>query len=134
LARAVRGVFAYYLVHSLHRGDFVTRDRRAAQIVAREALRAGVSRIVYLGGIVPAGPRLSRHLASRAEVGELDMMRRYAAVAGLPRRVVVPVLTPWLSAQWVNLVTPVPRSIAVPLVESLVHETSRTTYPLPRAD
>jgi uncharacterized protein YbjT (DUF2867 family) len=54
----------------------------------------------------------------------LDMMRRYAVVAGLPRRVVVPVpvLTPWLSAQWVNLVTPVPRSIAVPLIESLVHE------------
>jgi hypothetical protein len=51
-------------------------------------------------------------------------MRRYAAVAGLPRRLVAPVpaLTPWLSAQWVNLVTPVPRSIAVPLVESLIHE------------
>jgi uncharacterized protein YbjT (DUF2867 family) len=54
----------------------------------------------------------------------LQMMRRYATVAGLARRVVVPVpvLTPWLSAQWVNLVTPVPRSIAVPLIESLVHE------------
>jgi hypothetical protein len=54
----------------------------------------------------------------------LEMMRRYAVVAKLPRRVVVPVpvLTPWLSAQWVNLVTPVPRSIAVPLIESLVHE------------
>jgi hypothetical protein len=54
----------------------------------------------------------------------LQMMRRYAVVAGLPRRVVlpVPILTPWLSAQWVNLVTPVPRSIAVPLIESLVHE------------
>lgn len=54
----------------------------------------------------------------------LQMMRRYAVVAGLVRRVVlpVPVLTPWLSAQWVNLVTPVPRSIAVPLIESVVHE------------
>lgn len=54
----------------------------------------------------------------------LEMMRAYASVAGLPRRVVVPVpvLTPWLSAQWVNLVTPVPRSIAVPLIESLVNE------------
>ncbi|WP_410601003.1 SDR family oxidoreductase [Amycolatopsis sp. lyj-90] len=54
----------------------------------------------------------------------LEMMRRYAVVAGLPRRAVVPVpvLTPWLSAQWVNLVTPVPKSIAVPLIESLVHE------------
>ncbi|RKT51794.1 uncharacterized protein DUF2867 [Saccharothrix australiensis] len=53
-----------------------------------------------------------------------DMMLRYAAVAGLrPRRVVgVPVLTPKLSSHWVNLVTPVPRSIAAPLIESLVHE------------
>ncbi|MEJ2855769.1 MULTISPECIES: SDR family oxidoreductase [unclassified Saccharothrix] len=54
----------------------------------------------------------------------LDMMLRYARVAGLrPRRVLpVPVLTPKLSAHWVNLVTPVPRSIAAPLIESLVHE------------
>lgn len=53
-----------------------------------------------------------------------DMMRRYAAVSNLNRRLVVPVplLSPWLSAQWVNLVTPVPRSIAVPLIESLIHE------------
>ncbi|CAM3238536.1 SDR family oxidoreductase [Stackebrandtia soli] len=53
-----------------------------------------------------------------------ELMRRYAVVARLPRRVVVPVpvLTPWLSAQWVNLVTPVPGNIAVPLIESLVHE------------
>ena len=54
----------------------------------------------------------------------LDMMRRYAVVADLPHRVIipVPVLTPWLSGQWVNLVTPVPRSIALPLMESLVNE------------
>ncbi|MFD6419281.1 SDR family oxidoreductase [Streptomyces sp. NPDC060194] len=54
----------------------------------------------------------------------LDMMQHYAAVAGLRRRVVVPVpiLTPNLSSHWVNLVTPVPRSIARPLVESLRHE------------
>jgi uncharacterized protein YbjT (DUF2867 family) len=53
-----------------------------------------------------------------------DMMARYATVAGLPpRRVVpVPVLTPRLSAHWVNVVTPVPKSIAKPLIDSLVHE------------
>ena len=52
------------------------------------------------------------------------MMQRYAAVAGLPRRVVLPVnvLTPRLSSHWVGVVTPVPNSIARPLVESLVHE------------
>ena len=53
-----------------------------------------------------------------------EMMRRYARVAGLGHRFVlpVPVLSPWLSAQWVNLVTPVPRALAVPLIESLVNE------------
>ncbi|MGW6459829.1 SDR family oxidoreductase [Streptomyces sp. NPDC055078] len=54
----------------------------------------------------------------------LDMMRGYAAVAGLPRRLIVPVpvLTPRLSSHWVGLVTPVPHSIARPLTESLRHE------------
>ena len=53
-----------------------------------------------------------------------DMMRRYAAVAGLPRRVILPVplLTPRLSSLWVGLVTPVPGALARPLVESLRHE------------
>ncbi|MEW2293022.1 SDR family oxidoreductase [Streptomyces sp. NPDC006743] len=53
-----------------------------------------------------------------------DMMRRYAAVAGLPHRLIlpVPVLTPGLSSHWVGLVTPVPASIARPLTESLRHE------------
>ncbi|ATL26025.1 SDR family oxidoreductase [Streptomyces formicae] len=53
-----------------------------------------------------------------------DMMRRYAAVAGLPRRLIVPVpiLTPGLSSHWIGLITPVPRSIARPLAQSLSHE------------
>lgn len=53
-----------------------------------------------------------------------DMMLRYAEVAGLRRRIIVPVpvLTPTLSSHWVGLVTPVPRSIARPLTESLRHE------------
>ncbi|WRZ94870.1 SDR family oxidoreductase [Streptomyces sp. NBC_01007] len=54
----------------------------------------------------------------------LEMMRRYATIAGLPRRLIfpVPVLTPRLSSHWVGLVTPVPASIARPLTESLRHE------------
>ena len=53
-----------------------------------------------------------------------EMMRRYAVVAGLPPRLVlpVPVLSPGLSSHWVGLVTPVPASIARPLTESLRHE------------
>ncbi len=51
----------------------------------------------------------------------VEMMRRYAVIAGLRPRVVipVPVLSPALSSHWVNIVTPVPRDIARPLVESL---------------
>ena len=53
-----------------------------------------------------------------------EMMQRYAAVAGLRKRLIIPVrvLTPGLSSHWVGLVTPVPASIARPLVESLRHE------------
>jgi uncharacterized protein YbjT (DUF2867 family) len=54
----------------------------------------------------------------------VEMMQRFARVAGLRRRVIVPVplLTPRLSSLWVGLVTPVPASIARPLVGSLVSE------------
>jgi uncharacterized protein YbjT (DUF2867 family) len=53
-----------------------------------------------------------------------DMMRGYAAAAGLPPRLIIPVplLSPWLSSHWVGLVTPVPAAIARPLVESLRNE------------
>jgi uncharacterized protein YbjT (DUF2867 family) len=198
----------YYLVHSIGTGaSFAASDRRAAENLAIAASEARVQRIVYLGGLVPAGDRAdaSEHLASRAEVGQIlldgavptivlqagvvigsgsasfemlrylterlpvmvtpkwvrsrvqpiavrdvlgylvgvldlppdtnrrydiggpdiltyeEMMQRYARVAGLPRRVIVavPVLTPWLSSHWVNVVTPVPKALAQPLVESL---------------
>jgi uncharacterized protein YbjT (DUF2867 family) len=50
-----------------------------------------------------------------------QMMQRYAAVMGLPKRriVRVPMLSPGLSSHWVQIVTPVPNAIARPLVESL---------------
>ncbi|MFE2724847.1 SDR family oxidoreductase [Kitasatospora sp. NPDC059327] len=213
LAGAFAGIdVAYYLVHSLGTGpDFEATDRAAARAFGEAAAREGVRRIVYLGGINPAGvpaAELSPHLRSRAEVGrqlraggvptaELraaviigsgsasfemlrylterlpvmvtpnwvgtriqpiavrdvlhyltaaarlppdvdrafdiggpdiltyrEMMERYAAVAELPRRLIVavPVLTPRLSSHWVGLVTPVPNPLARPLVESLRHE------------
>lgn len=213
VAEAMRGVdVAYYLVHALGAGkDFEETDRRAARIFGERARDAGVRRVVYLGGLTPAGVperELSPHLRSRAEVGRIllasgvpttvlraavvlgsgsasfemlrylterlpvmitpswvrtriqpvavrdvlralvgsagmpadvnrafdiggpdvltyrEMMIRYAAVAGLPRRLIlpVPVLSPGLSSHWVGLVTPVPASIARPLTESLRHE------------
>ncbi|GHI83867.1 SDR family oxidoreductase [Streptomyces xanthophaeus] len=213
VADALRGIdVAYYLVHALNAGSgFEERDRAAARVFAEQAHAAGVGRIVYLGGLTPAGipaRELSPHLRSRAEVGEIllagavpaavlraaviigsgsasfemlrylterlpvmvtpswvatrcqpiavrdvlrylvgcatlppevdrtfdiggpdvltyeEMMRRYAAVAELPHRLIlrVPMLTPRLSSHWIGLVTPVPRALARPLAESLRHE------------
>ncbi len=58
---------AYYLVHSLQDADFRSRDRRLAETFGRAAARAGVERIVYLGGL--GHDPASEHLASRQEVG-----------------------------------------------------------------
>ena len=65
-----------------------------------------------------------------------DMMLGYAQVRGLRRRLQpVPVLTPVLSSYWVHLVTPIPSSIARPLIEGLSSEvvvrddTARRLFP-----
>jgi len=71
LDAALAGVsVAYYLVHSMAAGrDFARLDLQAAGNFAAAAARAGVRRIVYLGGLVPAGAK-SQHLVSRRETGE----------------------------------------------------------------
>jgi uncharacterized protein YbjT (DUF2867 family) len=53
-----------------------------------------------------------------------EMMEQYAEARGLRRRLVirVPLLTPTLSAYWVDLVSPVPSGIAHPLIEGLKNE------------
>jgi uncharacterized protein YbjT (DUF2867 family) len=58
---------AYHLIHSLGSEDFAKRDRLAAENVAREAERAGVAQIVYLGGLGEEHEELSPHLRSRIE-------------------------------------------------------------------
>ncbi|HXB16722.1 MAG TPA: DUF2867 domain-containing protein [Solirubrobacteraceae bacterium] len=72
LRRALRGVHtACYLVHSMgHGSDFEELDHHAATQFGAAAAAAGVSQIVYLGGLGDARD-LSPHLASRHEVGEL---------------------------------------------------------------
>lgn len=80
----------------------------------------------YLVGAATLPPDVSR----RFDIGGPDvltyqqMMQRYAAGAGLRKRIIfkVPVLTPRLSSHWVQVVTPVPNAIARPLVESLKTE------------
>ena len=78
-------------------------------LVAAASLPHGLSRTFEIGG-----PEVLTYQ---------EMMHRYAAVAGLRPRVILPInlLTPGLSSHWVNVVTPVPRAIARPLVESLRH-------------
>lgn len=209
IADAIEGTDAlYYLVHSLGQDDFETRDSEAASRVSQEAARAGVSQIVYLGGLGADGPDASPHLRSRRVTGELlgadgvpvttlraamvvgkgsaafetilslvkrlpvmitpswvstptqpialDDIARYLAgvagkreafgmgydaggpevmtyrqmierIAGLlgrrPRILEVPVLTPALSALWLELVTPVNAAVARPLIEGLRNPT-----------
>ena len=72
LGPAVDGIeVAYYLAHSMGAGErgFAERDRTAARNFARAAAEAGVSRIVYLGGLGEDDGDLSTHLSSRQETG-----------------------------------------------------------------
>lgn len=74
LRRACSGCeAAYYLVHSMVPGqaDFSSADRDGAIHMARAAHGEGLSRIVYLGGLVEPGGGMSEHLRSRAEVGKI---------------------------------------------------------------
>jgi uncharacterized protein YbjT (DUF2867 family) len=200
---------AFYLVHAMAGGPgFADRDRALAQAFAEAAARAGVGRIVYLGGL--GHEDLSVHLSSRQEVGTVlgscgvpvvelraavvlgagsisfemvrylterlpmmvcprwvntsiqpialqdllaylvesttvapgvyeigcpdattyrQMMDTYAEVRGLRRRLVVkvPILTPALSAHWVDLVTPVDSTVSHALIESLTNEVTVRT-------
>ena len=71
LVRAMRGCgAAYYLVHSMMaaKGHFSEVDLGLARTFAAAAAEAGLSRIVYLGGLGETGEGLSEHLASRREV------------------------------------------------------------------
>ena len=58
------------------------------------------------------------------QVSYADMMRAYGRERGLtPRIIPVPVLTPWLSALWLGLVTPLYARIGRAIIESIVHVT-----------
>ena len=62
----------YYLVHSMGtERDFVEAEARSARNVVEAAQKAGVKRLVYLGGLHPVKTDLSPHLQSRTEVGEI---------------------------------------------------------------
>ena len=72
LEQALEGIeVAYFLIHSMEPSAdsaFAKRERSAAENFAQAALAAGVKRIVYFGGLIPAGGPVSPHLASRLAV------------------------------------------------------------------
>jgi len=70
---------AYYLIHSMGSGkDYQDLDRTSAESFRDAAIRAGVKRIVYLGGL-GVKETASKHLLSRIETGEL--------LSGIPERI-----------------------------------------------
>ena len=73
LNSAFAGVdYVIHLVHSMGKAqEFVAADRQIALAVAAAAERAGVRRVVYLGGLGEVDASTSQHLRSRAEVGEI---------------------------------------------------------------
>ncbi len=73
LVSALKGVStAYYLVHSMGAtGSFEEADRSGARLFGEAAQAAGVTRIIYLGGLGDGSEALSAHLRSRQEVGQL---------------------------------------------------------------
>ncbi len=75
LEKALEGVdVAYYLLHSMDgRPGFARRDAEMARTFGLAAQARDVGRIVYLSGLHPEGVKLSEHLASRVEVGNLLM-------------------------------------------------------------
>jgi len=74
LDEALQGVdTAYYLVHLMSGSkDFEKEDWQAATNFAQAAKKAGVRRTIYLGGLGDdVDPKLSPHLRSRHEVGQV---------------------------------------------------------------
>lgn len=71
LTASMKGcIAAYYLVHSMDSAgtEYRRRDLMLAETFGRAAVRAGVPRIIYLGGLGETGQGLSEHLSSRREV------------------------------------------------------------------
>ncbi len=74
---------AYFLIHSMEGGGrtgFASDERATAESFVTAARRAGLRRVVYLGGLVPQDRPPSRHLRSRLEVEQI-------LLAGLPEAV-----------------------------------------------
>jgi len=72
LPGALEGIdVVYYLVHAMAEGEgYHERELRAAHDLREAVAEAGVERVIYLGGVAPAGPP-SEHLESRLATGRV---------------------------------------------------------------
>jgi len=72
LGLALQGIdTAFYLIHSMGSGhDFEERDRVSAENFREACIKAGVKRVIYLGGL-GVKDSASKHLRSRIETGEI---------------------------------------------------------------
>jgi len=71
LESALEGIdVAYYLIHSLQESNYRELDKKSAQNFLDAAIKQGVKRIVYLGGL-GIKEEASEHLLSRIETGEI---------------------------------------------------------------
>jgi uncharacterized protein YbjT (DUF2867 family) len=71
LDRALVGVdTAYYLIHSMESANYQALDRQSAHNFLDACIKAGVKRIIYLGGLGEK-ESASQHLLSRIETGEI---------------------------------------------------------------
>ena len=141
---------AYYLVHSMAAGEaYSEQDRQMATLFGRAAAKAGVRRIIYLGGLGDPRQVRSSHLASRQEVGRClsaggvsTIEFRAAVIVGsgsagfeMIRHLIehLPVIIAPTSVK--TLCQPIGiRSVLEYLVEALDHPTAEGIYEIGGAD
>ncbi|RNL85361.1 SDR family oxidoreductase [Halostreptopolyspora alba] len=111
------------LGHLTERLPVMTTPRWVRSRVQPIAIRDVLRLLVSADGL-PEGSNRTYDVGGPDVLTYADMVRRYARLAGLRPRLIlpVPVLSPGLSSIWVGLVTPVPPAVARPLVESLRHD------------
>jgi len=77
LDKSMQGIeVVYYLLHSMEGSksewqEFANREKIQAQNFLKSATKAGVKRIIYLGGLVNDSLDLSPHMKSRKDVGDI---------------------------------------------------------------
>ncbi|MFE9242949.1 SDR family oxidoreductase [Nocardiopsis sp. NPDC006938] len=111
------------LRHLTERLPAMTTPRWVRSRVQPIAVR-DVLRLLVRADELPEGTDRTFDIGGPEVLSYAEMIQRFASVAGLARRLIVPVpvLSPGLSSLWVGLITPVPPSVARPLVESLRHD------------